>query len=48
MPDAFEAAISAGAESIQAPTKVMDGVCTTIVRPTPVPAPSTDAAADPF
>ena len=30
--EAFEAAVNAGAEPIQAPTKVMDGVCTAIVR----------------
>lgn len=29
---AFEAALAAGAESIRAPTKVMDGVCTALVR----------------
>ncbi len=29
---AYEAALAAGAESVRAPTKVMDGVCTALVR----------------
>ena len=28
----FDAAVAAGAEAVQSPTKVMDGVCTALVR----------------
>lgn len=30
--DAYEAALRAGAESVDPPTKIMDGVCTALVR----------------